>query len=113
MIIACTAEKTYAGSSVKMRYAWQLIDENGQPADLWTNVYADVYIDVDTREEYTRGEAWPFETVRGDRPFPELIENTDKFQFIFPKRQKSTIQPQVETYLREIMVQGLFNSFRK
>lgn len=89
-----------------MRGAWQLKDLKG-PVDLYTDIYADIYINTETGEEYLRGERKLFECGKERIPLPELVETTGKFKFM----HKDTGSPWTAAdSLREIMVQGMFKN---
>ena len=89
-----------------MRGAWQLKDLRG-PVDLYTDVYADIYVNDDTGEEYTRGDRVLFECGTEKLPLPELVESTGKFKFLL--REPASMWS-AEDSLREVMVQGLLNN---
>ena len=89
-----------------MRGAWQLKDLKG-PVELYTDVYADVYVNNETGEEYIRGERKLFECGVEKLPLPELIESTGKFKFLI--KDQSAPWTAADS-LREIMVQGFFNN---
>lgn len=87
-----------------MRGAWQLKDLKG-PVELYTDMYADIYVDTETGVEYVRGERKLFECGTEQLPYPELIEHTGKFK-LFIKEQSAPWT--AADSLREIMVQGMF-----
>lgn len=89
-----------------MRGAWQLKDLRG-PVELYTDVFADVYVNCETNEEYLRGERKLFECGVDKIPLPELIEHTGKFKFLLRERSAPWTP---EDSLREIMVQGLLSN---
>ena len=87
-----------------MRGAWQLKDRKG-PVELYTNVYADVYTNIETGEEYTRGKRKLFECGKDKIPMPPLVEDTERFHFFLYERAATW---SAADSLREIMVQGFF-----
>lgn len=89
-----------------MRGAWQLKDLRG-PVELYTDVYADIYVNCETNEEYLRGERKLFECGVDKIPLPELIEHTGKFKFLI--KEQSAPWTAADS-LREIMVQGLLSN---
>ena len=86
--------------------AWQLKSLAG-PVELYTRIYADVYVNNETQEDYVRGDYKLFECGTEKLPLPELIENTGKFKFL---RHDNSAPWTAADSLREIMVQGFFNN---
>ena len=85
-----------------MKGAWQLRSLTG-PVELYTDIYADIYINEETGEEYTRGKRKLFECGVAQTPRPVLIETTGKFKFLLNDK---TVPWTTKDCLREITVQG-------
>lgn len=88
-----------------MRGAWQLKDLKG-PVELYTDVFADIYVDCTTGKEYVRGERKLFECGVEKIPLPELVENTGNFKFLL-NDNNAPLNWSAQDSLKEIMVQGL------
>ena len=88
-----------------MTGAWQLKTLKG-PVDLYTRKAVDIIKNIETGQEYVRGEWKLFEKAKNYQPLPPLVENDSKFQLI---NTESSIASKLTTedYAKEIFVSTL------
>lgn len=84
---------------------WVLVDKKGNNTELYTRVYADVYLNKTTKEKYARGKITPFIRKGGKPEYPPLIEDTDVFEFINEpqKHRQGNVNIKEEIYVSKML----------
>lgn len=90
-----------------MTGAWQLKTLKG-PVNLYTRKAADIIKNIETGQEYVRGEWKLFEKAKNYQPLPPLVEDNPIFRFIDTETSVST-KLTADDYARELFVKSLFN----
>lgn len=96
---------------MKLDGYWPLIDSEGKETTFYTKVYADIYIEISTGKEYTKGKIKPFLSKKGVKSeYPTLIEETDNFRFHTRKVKPAGRGPNI---VEEIYINNLLDSLFK